>query len=86
VHTTGSVNVKCTFERCARYRPDDLHTVIESCSWQQEKPGEFLTVRPMNWDEILDKDDDTANWADPGPPSDGWGRLSHLIDNDNGNG
>jgi len=31
----------------------------------------LLAVRPLPWHEIIDLDDDTANWADPGAPSGG---------------
>jgi hypothetical protein len=50
----------------------------QSC--QQFKSGDFLVVRPLNWDEIIDKVDDHGSWAGPGAPS---GGRSHPT---NGNG
>jgi len=43
-------------------------------------------VRPLNWDEIIDEDDNDNNWADPGAPSGGWSRPSDCNDNDDSNG
>ena len=40
-------------------------------------------VRPLNWDEMVDEDDDDKNWADPGAPS--VGRSCPGDDNDNDN-
>jgi hypothetical protein len=47
-------------------------------------PGDFLDIRPLNWDEIIDDIDDYENWADPGALS---GRCSCPgNDNDNDDG
>jgi len=84
--TTSSGKVKRTGERVSWYRSDDLRAKIEPPSCQQYKPGDFLTVRPLNWDEIIDEDDDDENWADPGVPSGGRCRPGNDNDTDNGEG
>jgi hypothetical protein len=84
--TTSSGKVTRTSERFLRYGSDDLRAKIEPPSCQQNKPGDFLAVRPMNWDEIIDEDDDDVNWADPGVPSGGRSRPGDGNDNDYGEG
>jgi hypothetical protein len=37
----------------------------------------------MNWDEIIDEDDDDTNWADPGTPSGEWSRPGGDNVNEN---
>jgi len=74
--TTSTGMVICTGERFSWYGSDDLRAKIEPPSCRQYKPGNFLPVRPLNWDEIIDEDDDDENWADPGAPSGGRSRLS----------
>jgi hypothetical protein len=69
LQTTSSGKVNRTGERFSWYGRDDLGAKIEPRSGRQYKPGDFLAVRPLNWDEIIDKDDDNDNWADPGVPS-----------------
>jgi hypothetical protein len=59
--TTSSGKVKLTGERFSWYGTDDLRAKIEPPSWGQYQPGEFLAVRPLNWDEIIDEDDDDDN-------------------------
>ena len=50
-------------------------------SCRQYKPGDFLAITPLNWDEIINEDDNDENWVDPGVLS---GRRSHSGDgNDN---
>ena len=84
--TTRQGKVKRTGARFSWYGSDDLRAKIESpCFWQY-KPGDFLAVRPLNWDEIIDKDDDDENWADPGAPSGGWSRPGDDNENDDGKG
>jgi len=34
---------------------------IEPLSCRQSKPGSFLAVGPLNWDDIIDVDDDDEN-------------------------
>jgi len=58
--------------------------MIEPPSCLQYKPGNFLAIRPLNWDEIIEENDVDENWADPGAPS---GRTSRSGDwncDDNG--
>jgi hypothetical protein len=82
--TTSSGKVIRTCERFSWYGRDDLRAKIEPPSCRQYKPGDFLAVRPLNWDEIIDEDDDDDNWADPGAPSGGRSRPGDGNDNDNG--
>jgi hypothetical protein len=79
--TTSSEKVKRAGEHFSRYCSDDLRAKIEPPSCRQYKPGDFQAVRPLNWDEIIDEDDDDENWADPGAPS--GGRSHPGDDNDN---
>jgi len=53
------------------YGSDDLCSKIEPSSCRQYKPGDFLAIGPLNWDEIIDEDDDDENWADSGVTSGG---------------
>jgi len=80
LQTTSSGKVKSTGERFSWYGSDDLRANIEPPSCRQYKPGDFLAVRPLNWDEIINEDDDDDNWADPGAPS---GGRSHPGDGNN---
>ena len=50
------------------------------------KPGDFLAIRPLNWDDRIDKDHDDENLADPRALSGGRGRSGDGNDNDNGEG
>jgi hypothetical protein len=84
--TTSLGEVKRTGERFSCYGSDDLRAQIEPPSCRQYKPGNFLAVRPLNWDEIIDKDDDDENWVDPGAPSGGRSRPGDDNDNDDGEG
>jgi len=60
--------------------------MIEPPSCWQYKPGNFLAVRPVNWDEIIDDDDDDENWADPRTPSRGRSCSNDSNDNDDSEG
>jgi hypothetical protein len=40
-------------------------------------------MKPLNWDEIIDKDDDEEIWADPRVPSGGRCHPGDGKDNDN---
>jgi len=84
--TTSSGKVKHTGEHFSWYDSDDLRAKIEPPSCRQYKPGDFLAVRPLNWDEIIDEDDDEEIWADPGAPSGGRSCPGDGHDNDNGEG
>jgi hypothetical protein len=82
--TTSSGNVKRTGERFSRYGSDDLRAKIEPRSCRQYKPGDFLVVRQLNWDEIINEDDDDDNWVSPGAPSAGSSRPGDGHDNVDG--
>jgi hypothetical protein len=84
--TTSLRTVKRSGELFSWYGSDDLRTQIEPSSCRQCKPGDFLAVRPLNWDEIFDEDADDETWADPGAPSGGMSHPGHSNDNDNGEG
>jgi len=84
--TTSSGKLKRTGERFSWNGSDDPRAKIEPPSCRQYKPGDFLAVRPLNWDEIIDEDDDVENWADPGVPSGGRSGLGDDNDNDDGEG
>jgi len=84
--TTSSGKVKHTGERVSWYSSDDFRVKGEPPSCRQHKPGDFLAVRPLNWDEIIEEDDDDENWAHPGAPSSGRTRPGDGNDNDDGVG
>jgi len=84
--TTSAGKVKRTGERFSWYGSDYPRAKIEPPSCRQYKPGDFLAVRPLNLDEIIDDDDDDENWADPGGPSSGRSHPGDGNDNDNGEG
>jgi len=84
LRTSSLGKVKCTSERFSWYRRDDLRANTEPQSCRQYKPGIFLAVRPLNWDEIIHSDDDNENWADPGAPSRGRSHPGNGKDNDDG--
>jgi hypothetical protein len=60
--------------------------VTEPPSCQRYKPGQFLAVRPLKWDEIITEDNNDGNRVDSGAPSGGWLRCSDGNDNDEGKG
>jgi len=84
--TTSSGKVKRTGERFSWYGSDDRRAQIEPPSCPQYKPGDILAVRPLNWDEILNENDDDDNWADPGAASSGRSHPNDGNDNDNSEG
>jgi len=86
LQTTSSGKVKRAGERFSWYSSDDLRAKIEPPYCQQYEPGDFLALRPLNWDEIIDEDDDDENWVDPGAPSGGRSRPGDDNDNDDGEG
>jgi len=86
LQTTNSEQVKCTSEHFSWYGHYHLWANIEPPSCWQYKPGDFLAVGPLNWDEIIDDDDDDENWADPGVPSSARSYPGDGIDNDDGKG
>jgi len=84
--TTSLRKVKRTGKLFSWYGSDDLRAKIQPPSCRQYKPGDFLSVTPLNWDEILDEDDDEQNWAHPGVPSGGRSRPGDDNHNENGEG
>jgi hypothetical protein len=84
--TSSSGKVKCTGERFSLCGSDDLRAKIKLPSCRQYKPGDVLAVRPLNWDEIIDEDDDDDTWADPAAPSGGRSHPSDCKDNDDSEG
>jgi len=84
--TTSSGKVKHTGEHFSWYGSNNYRAKIEPPRCQQYKPGDFLAVRPLNWDEIIGQDDDEENWADPRVPCSGRSRPSDGNGNDDGEG
>jgi len=84
--TASSGKVKCTGERFSWYGSDDLRAKIELPSCWKYKPGNFLAVGSLNWDEIISEDGNDENWADPGAPSSGRSCPRDGNDNDNDDG
>jgi hypothetical protein len=68
------------------YSSDDRRAKIEPPSCQQYKPRTLLAVRPLNWDEIIDENDDDENCAAHRTPCAGWSRPGDDNVNDNGKG
>jgi hypothetical protein len=66
------------------YGSDDLRAKIEPpCCWQY-KPGDFLALKPLNWEEITNKDDDDDTWVCPSAPNGGRSRPGDGNDDDDG--
>jgi len=84
--TASSGRVKPTGKHFSLYCSDDPRAKIEPPSCQQYKPGDFLAVWPLNWDEQIDDEDDDEIWADSGAPSSVSSRPGDGNDNDNGEG
>jgi len=80
LQTTNSGKVKRTGENFSWYGSNDVRAKIEPPRCRQYRAGEFLAGTPLNWDKIIDNDDDDDNSANPRARSDGRSR-SH---NDNG--
>jgi len=83
---TSSGKVKRTGDRFSWYGSNDSRAKIEPPSCQQYTPGDFLAIRPVNWDEIINVEDDDENRADPRAPSSGRSCPGDGNDNDNGEG
>jgi len=83
---TSLGKVERTSKRFSWYCSDALRAKIEPPSCRKYKPVDFLAVRPLNWDEIVDEDDDDEDSADPGAPSSGRCRHGDGSDNDDGEG
>jgi len=86
LQTASSGKVIRTAECFSRYVTDDPTAKIEPPSRRHYKPGDFLAVRAVNWDEIIDEDDDDENWEDPGAARGGKSRPGDGNDNDDGEG
>jgi hypothetical protein len=84
--TSSSGKVERSGECFSWYGSDDLRAKIDLPSCWQYKPGDFLAITPLNWEEIIDEDVDDENWADPGALSGGRSRPGDGNDNDNGQG
>jgi len=84
--TCSSWKVKRTAECFSWYGSDDLSSKIEPPSCRLYQPGNFLAIRPLNWDEIINTNDDDDNCADPGAPSGGRSRPSDGNGNDDSEG
>jgi len=82
--TTSSGKFKPTCHRFAWYGSDDLRGKIGPPSCRQWKPSNYLGVRQLNCDKIIDKVDDEQNWVDPGVWS--GGRRDPCIGNVNDDG
>jgi len=82
--TTGFGTVKRTTERSSWYSSDDLRNKIKPPSSRQYIPGDLLTIRPLNWVQIMDKDDVDDKWADTAAPSGGCSRPGDGNDNVDG--
>ena len=83
---TCSGKVIPTSVRFSWYGRDDLRAMIESPSCRQYRQGDFLAVRPLNLDEIIDEDDHVENWADPTARSSGLRPPGDDNHNDHGEG
>jgi hypothetical protein len=73
-----------TSERLSLYDCDDRSAKIELPTCRQYKPGDFLAIRPLHWDEIIEKNEDDENWVDRKIPS--GGRSCPGDGNDNHDG
>jgi len=83
-HTTSLGKVQRTCEHFSWHGIDYLSAQIEPPSCRQYKPGDLLALGPLNWDEIIDEDDDDDNWADPCSPRVGRSRPDNGNQNDDG--
>ena len=83
---TSSGKVKHTGKNFSWYGRDDVRAKIEPPSCRQYKPGAFLVIRPLNWDGIINQDDDGENWVDRGAPRGGRSCPSDGNGNDNRQG
>jgi hypothetical protein len=84
--STSLGKVKCTGEHFSLYGTNDFRVNLVLPSRQPFKPGDFLTVRPLKWNEIINKDDDAENWADHRAPRSGRNRHGDGNQSDDGEG
>jgi hypothetical protein len=54
-----------TRELFSWYSSEHSSPMIEPPSCRQYKPADFLHVRPLNCDDIINVNDTDDNWADP---------------------
>jgi len=83
---TISGKVRRTRELFFWYSSDDLRAKIEPRSCRQYKSSDFLAFRLLNWNEIIDQDDDDETRLDPGAPSNWSSRHGDGNGNDHGEG
>jgi len=86
MRTTNPGNVYRTGKRFLWYGSNDHSANIEPPRCRQYKPGDFMPVRQLNWDEIIHENDDDENCADPGAPHSGSSHAGDDNNNDDGEG
>jgi len=84
--STRSRKDQRTREHFSWYGRDDRRANIEPPSCGDCRLDNFLIIRPLNCDEIIDKDDDDETLADPGALSGGRSHRGDGNDNDDGEG
>jgi hypothetical protein len=84
--TTSSGKVQRTSQRFSWESCDDLRAIIQPPSCRHYKPGEFLAIQPLKWDEIIDEVNDIENLAVPGTPNGGSSRPGDGTDSDDAEG
>jgi len=83
---TSSGKVERTGECFSWYSSDDLRAKIELASSHQYKPGDYLAVRQLNCDEIINEDVNDENCAAHGALCGGRSRPGDGNDIDDGVG
>jgi len=83
---TSAWKVIRTCKRFSRYGCDNPRATIELASRRPYKPGDFLVIRPLNWDEVMDEEDDDENCGDPGARIGDRCRPGNGNDHDDGGG
>jgi len=81
--STSSEKDKCTSEHCGWDCSNDLRALVETPRYQQYKPGNFLSVSPLNLDEIISKLNNRQICADPRARCCGNSRPGDGNENDN---
>jgi hypothetical protein len=84
--TISTGKITRTSERFSWYGSDDLRANIEPTCCRQYKQGNFLAVRPLNWDVIIEEDDNDENWVDAAGLSGGRSHPSDANNNDDSEG
>ena len=83
---TSCGNIQRTSEQFSLYDSSDLRVMIELPNCRQYKPGDIHPVGQLNWDDIINEENDVENCADPEALSSGRSRPGDGDDNDNGKG